>query len=476
MRKIDDYKLNTLNIKREIGGARTPSTIEEVKQIILSANENNLKIWPISSGKNWGYGSSLPVTNNNIILDLGNIKEIKDFNETDGVITITPGVTQQMLYDYLKDTNYITPSTGAGPEVSVLSNLLERGYGLAPIQDHFSSLICLKAILADGSEYNSSLNEIVGEDIGKKFKWGIGPYLNGIFTQSNFAVVTEVTIQLAKKSEHTELVKFCFNNENLELVINMIKNHLHKYPSLLSGVNLMNQERMLAMGIKQSYDWTCIFAINSDKSFVGPIKKSIKKGLKNRINLNFISKRKIDFLKIIPLPQNIKRDLAAAEEMYHILGGRPTRLALNLCYLKNPEQKKTFDPDKDNCGLIWYSPLVEMNYKSVSDYISFIRSTSKKYKMEPLITLTSLNHMIFDSTIPILFSKDDLNNETLNAHNCYNELLRIGREKGFFPYRMGVAHMEELTKMAPKFFDIQGLIKKALDPKNIIAPGRYSKY
>lgn len=475
MRKLDDYKLNTLNIKREIDGVYRPQNIGEVKQLIQNANNNGLKIWPISSGKNWGYGSSLPVTDGNMILDLGQITEIKDFNEVDGVITITPGVTQQMLFDYLKDTKFITPSTGAGPDVSVLSNLLERGYGLAPIQDHFSSLINLKAILADGSEYNSALSEIVGDNLGKKFKWGIGPYLNGIFTQSNFAIVTEVTILLARKSEHTELVKFSFDDDNLELVINMIKSHLHKYPSLLSGINLMNKERMQAMGIPQKNDWTCIFAINSDTNFIKPIKNSIKKSLKNKLSLSFTNKRKIEFLKKLPLPQEVKRGLAAAEEMYHIINGRPTKLALNLCYLKNPIKERTFNPDNDNCGLIWYSPLVEMDFQSVSNYVKFIKSTCQKYKTAPLITLTSLNHMIFDSTLPIIFSKDSFNNETLNAHNCYNELLKMGKEKGYFPYRMGVAHMDELTKMAPNFFNIQGLIKKALDPKNTIAPGRYSK-
>ncbi|WP_164848483.1 FAD-dependent oxidoreductase [Halobacteriovorax sp. HLS] len=475
MTALRNYALNTLDIHRNIDGVFMPKSEIEVQQIIEKANREGLKLWPISSGKNWGYGSASPVSHNNVIVDLIHLNEIIKFDQADGIITLGPGVTQGQLYDFLKNTDYITPSTGAGPDVSVLSNLLERGYGLAPIQDHFSALISLKAYLGDGRVFNSSLDEIVGEGLAKKFRWGIGPYLNGIFSQSNFAIVTQVTIQLAKRAKHIELLKFTFSSDQLSNVINSIKSNLQDYPSLLSGVNLMNKERMLSMGVEKAEDWTGILSINSDKNIVKAVKKSIKKSLKKHAKISCINKRQIELLKYLPLPKSIKKDLDSAEELFYILNGRPTKMALNLCYLKNPQAKKTFNPDEDNCGLIWYSPLVEMNSKSVNEYTQFIRDICEKYNIEPLITLTSLGHAIFDSTVPILFSKTDTRDETLNAHNCYNDLLKTGRKKGFYPYRMGVAHMESLTQAAPNFFNIAASIKDILDPNSVIAPGRYSK-
>ncbi len=215
----DKYKRNTIAVDRDIHGVFIPENKAEILELLDYANEAGKKVWPISSGKNWGYGSSLPVTDDNIILDLNKLNEISDYDKVNGIITLGPGVTQGQLFDFLEGSNFIVPITGAGPSVSVLGNLLERGYGLAPIQDHFSALISMKAFLASGEEYNTSLTEIVGDKLGKKFKWGIGPYLNGIFTQSNFGVVTEVTIQLGRKAKHMELVKLSFDDSSLPIVV-----------------------------------------------------------------------------------------------------------------------------------------------------------------------------------------------------------------------------------------------------------------
>lgn len=471
----EKYSKNTISIKRTIDGVFVPDTKEEILELLDFANTQGKKIWPISSGKNWGYGSSTPVVDGNIILDLGKLNEINDFDKSNGIITLGPGVTQGQLYDFLEGSDFIVPSTGAGPSVSVLGNLLERGYGLAPIQDHFSSLISLKAYLADGTEYNSSLSEIVGDKLGKKFKWGIGPYLNGIFTQSNFGIVTEVTIQLGRKAKHIELVKFTFSENELPEIVISIKALLAEYPSMFSGINLMNKERMISMGAADASDWTGIFSIGIDKKIAKIMKAIVKKKLKPNAKVIFINKRKLDFLGHLPLSDKLKLELSNANEMLGILNGKPTQVALNLCYLKNDKKEKTFNPAMDDCGLIWYSPLVEMDGKSVVDYVSFIRETCEQFNMEPLITLTSLSHSIFDSTIPILFSRSDDNDETLNAHNCYNKLLDVGKKHGYYPYRMGVGHMQELTSSADVFFSIAQRIKTALDPNCVIAPKRYSK-
>ena len=469
------YTKNTISIKRKIDGVFIPESKEDIVELLSYANAEGKKVWPISTGKNWGYGSSTPVTDVNIILDLCKLNAISDFDETNGIITLGPGVTQGQLYEFLEGTDYIVPSTGAGPTVSVLGNLLERGYGLAPIQDHFSSLISLKAYLANGQVYNSSLTEIVGDTLGKKFKWGIGPYLNGIFTQSNFGIVTEVTIQLGRKAKHIELVKFSFSDESLSAIVANLKMLLSQYPSILSGINLMNKERMLSMGVENPADWTGLFSINIDKNIAKIMKSIVKKQLKASAKVIFINKRKLDFLSYFPLSKKQKKELENANEMFGILNGKPTQVALNLCYLKNEIENKTFNPDIDNCGLIWYSPLVEMKGESVVKYVAFIKESCAKFNMEPLITLTSLSHAVFDSTIPILFSKEEGPNEILNAHNCYNMLLERGRELGYYPYRMGIGHMKELTTSASEFFSIAEKIKSALDPNGVIAPKRYSK-
>ena len=161
---------------------------------------------PISTGKNWGYGSSLHNTQNHpvVLLDLFQLNEVTFFDEENGVISLQPGVTQSALFEYLssKQTSYMVPVTGAGPTTSILSNALERGYGITPIADHFTSVMSIKGFLADGSFYQSSLqcmSDMANGDnsecyVDKTFKWKHGPYLDGIFTQSGNMIVTEITL------------------------------------------------------------------------------------------------------------------------------------------------------------------------------------------------------------------------------------------------------------------------------------------
>ena len=204
------YHINTMGIHRQILAAIKVSSSNQITGIMRIANKHMISIYPISTGNNWGYGSANPIKNNSIILDLSDLNEILNFDDELGYITLEPGVTQKMLFEYFKinKVNYLVPTTGAGPNCSILGNVIERGYGITPLSDHFASLISLEAILPDGSLYKSPLSDFKAVEVAKVFKYGIGPYLDGIFTQSNFGIVTKITIALAKKTEHTEVFMF----------------------------------------------------------------------------------------------------------------------------------------------------------------------------------------------------------------------------------------------------------------------------
>ena len=95
------------------------------------------------------------------------------------------------------------------------------------------------------------------------------------------------------------------------------------------------------------------------------------------------------------------------------------------------------------------------------------------YAIEPLITLTSLSHRLFDSTVPILYREDRQGAEE-RAWACYEELLESGRKLGVYPYRIGTRTMESLVSSDDgSHWNIVKRIKDSLDPLDIIAPGRY---
>ena len=59
--------------------------------------------YPISSGRNWGYGGASPVLNDALIVDFNKMNNIRHFDDVNGVVDIEPGVTQGQLAHYLKD-------------------------------------------------------------------------------------------------------------------------------------------------------------------------------------------------------------------------------------------------------------------------------------------------------------------------------------------------------------------------------------
>ncbi len=77
-----------------------PEDINILKSCLLLASKHSILLYPISKGKNWGYGSKVPLHTNSIIIDLSKFNKIIDYNETLGYVTIEPGVTFQQLFDY----------------------------------------------------------------------------------------------------------------------------------------------------------------------------------------------------------------------------------------------------------------------------------------------------------------------------------------------------------------------------------------
>ncbi|MCA9460079.1 MAG: FAD-dependent oxidoreductase [Nanoarchaeota archaeon] len=188
------YKIACIPIKRAIPIVLKVKQKEEIPKILKLANKYNIAVYPISTGKNWGYGSANPVTNNNIILDLSQLNKIINYDEKLAYVEVEPGVSQEQLFNFLKEKNshlMIDPS-GSSPSCSLLGNSIERGFGIGPYNDHFDSVCSMEIILANGEILKTGFSHYENAQTKNTFKYGIGPYLNGIFSQSNFGIVTKI--------------------------------------------------------------------------------------------------------------------------------------------------------------------------------------------------------------------------------------------------------------------------------------------
>ncbi len=508
---LKKYHFDTNTIHREIPAALLAKSTDDVISIVKTANQFGIPLYPISTGNNWGYGSANPASNGSVIVDLSSMKKIVDYDAELGTVTVEPGVTQQILADFLLKNNdeYLTPTSGAGPNASILGNAVERGYGLTPIADHFQALLSLEAVLPDGTLYHSALYNDQHKTTDQVFKWGIGPYLDGIFTQGNFGVVTKVTIQLSARPEKVGVfVIEMKNEEDLEKTVVLVKEILRDMGGITGSINLMNSLRLCAMSSPYPADrinkspedfvtllqkiaaesgfspWTCVGSFYGKKEVVDAASLLLKeKVYPFTRRLLVISRAQVAMLETIfsLLPFKIaKRSMKRIQGMkllFDIVEGRPTFATLPLSYRKLPKgvdiHSTDLNPARDQCGLLWYAPLIPMRPQVVREFVNFVYRVCDKYKIEPLITLTSLSSRCFDSTVPILFDPAN-SEETARAKGCFNELFKEGNSLGFYPYRVGVDNMKDLVNPEKSFWAMQGMIKKAIDPKGIIAPGRYS--
>jgi 4-cresol dehydrogenase (hydroxylating) len=185
-----------------VRGLLRPGTREEVQACVRIANRFGIPLYPISTGKNWGYGSRVPV-HDGVLIDLGRLTRIVDFDEDLAYVTLEPGVTQRQLYDFLRErhSKLWMDATGASPDCSIIGNTLERGFGHTPNGDHSGTSCGLEVVLPNGDVIETGFGHFQHGRTAALHRWGVGPSLDGLFGQSNFGIVTRMTVWLMPAPE-----------------------------------------------------------------------------------------------------------------------------------------------------------------------------------------------------------------------------------------------------------------------------------
>ncbi|EJI84194.1 FAD-binding protein [Alishewanella aestuarii B11] len=491
------------------------ATEQDIRQLLQLASQlrhtdDAFVIFPISTGKNWGYNSATP-NSPAVLLDLSGLRQIRVIDATLGLFAVQPGVTQQLLRDFLDQQQlaFMVPVTGAGPDCSILGNALERGYGITPYTDHFGAVTAMRAMLADGSIVQSAVAELDQSQEGlidHTYKYGVGPYLDGLWTQSNLAIVTEITVRLKANPAAFDAFYIQFqDDQQFELAQQIVFQILRDLEGVVGSVNIMDRRRVAAMmavnpngaaahqvmteqqvsDIAKAYDipaWTIAGTLYGRPKVVAAAKaevKSIIGGRANKVLFSSSALIKIGRLAVKLLPALLAKPakmLASLDAGIQIMRGVPNQVALPLAYWRNPRVEPAasvrLNPAADQCGLLWYAPLVPMRAEAMRAFIQHIRTLCPKYGIEPMITFTSLRHDTVDSTIPIVFNRLDPD-AVAQAKACLDELVKVGLKQGWVPYRLNLQQQAELLHADSTFWQVVQRIKQALDPEALLSPGRY---
>ena len=201
---------------REVPGAVVyPTGAEQVQAVVRLAAEFDVPIWPVSTGKNWGYGETTACYPGGITMVLSRMTRICHVDEELGYAVVEPGVTYKQLNDHLKEkrSGLWVDAAGTTEHASVIGNALDKGRGLTPYADHFGALCGMDVVLADSSVLQTGGGPVDNNNSRHIYKWGLGPYLDGMFAQSNLGIVVKAGVWLMPAPESYDWAAFEYTRD-----------------------------------------------------------------------------------------------------------------------------------------------------------------------------------------------------------------------------------------------------------------------
>ncbi len=482
-----------------------PASTTEVQGCLRIANRHRVPVYPVSGGKNWGYGSRVPASGSCALMELRRMNRILDFSEELAYVTVQPGVTQGQLFDFLRErrSRLWMDSTGAGPEASVVGNTMERGFGHTPYGDHFASGCGLEVVLPSGERVETGFSRFPGAPAAPLHRWGFGPALDGLFSQSSLGVVTRMTVWLMPAPEYFQA--FFFRAEREEAIADLVDalRPLRLNGTLQSAVHIGNDYKVLSairqypwqetggqtplapalvkeFGKQYNFGrWSGSGALYGTRAQVAEARRLIKSALKGKVSrLQFLDDRTVKLAARFARPLSwitgwdLSRTLELLEPVYGLMKGVPTRHAVKSTYWrKRTAAPEDGNPERDGCGLLWCSPVAPAEGRHAQAVMAIASQTLFKYGFEPIVSVTLLTERTICLVISICYDRDQAGEDD-RAMACHQELVQRLGESRYFPYRLGIQSMEAM-RGGGGYSALVHTLKRTLDPHQVLAPGRY---
>ncbi len=504
---------NVVGIHHTVCVIVQPQTVEDVLAALALARKNEEKLYPISTGLNWGYGSDSPVVPGCKLLDLRRMNRILNAGEIsvdNPVAIIEPGVTQGQLYDFLqKHCPELTFNvSGAGRDTSIIGNALDRGVGyFGPRKD---DLFGLEVVTGTGRVLRTGFRRLGDQSpLASSHPFGLGPILDGLFFQSNFGIVTsacfrlmprrpkEVAVSLALRRE-TDLPLFIDELARLKReglltsvthIANQARTHsslsygVHKYFSDVCGlgVEAATREAATAIRIVAPDEWTSLAAITGNPGQVRAAIREVRKRTGSIARMMVVSRHLLNFgysvtnrLRFIPFARANAAAIAAIGPLHDLALGVPTDVAIqNLLWKFNHSSDAAIELDASRCGLMFVSPALPLNGALASEVMRDMNKIAERHGHTLYITLNIETETSLVAVTNLLFDRG-VEGETERAHVCADELLSYIRSRGLEIYRARADMMGAVTEADPEYWQLISRLKDVFDPDRIIAPGRYN--
>ena len=452
-------------------GAVCPASVEEVQALLKIANQYRQPLWPVSTGKNMGYGSTTTAAPGQVVLDLKRMNRIISVDAELCTALVEPGVTYQQLRDYLDEHNiplWIDVPT-VGPIVGPVGNTLDRGVGYTPYGEHFMVQCGMEVVLANGDILKTGMGSTRNPSAWQAFKWGYGPYLDGIFTQSNFGVVTKMGLWLMPAPPvYKPLVVRHKHMADVARIVDAMR------PLRIAGivpnvVLMMGAAYQVAMFHRRGEVSHSTGQISDDD--IARFAAAHDLGMWNTyIALYGTPAQVAESERIVRGAfAAIDGEVMTADQMqgnpwFHhhatLMRGGLSLEEVGLARWKGA-----------GGGLAWFAPVAPAKGSETQGQIDLAKQILARhgfdYTAAFAVGMRELHHII-----ALLYDKSDPDEEQ-RADACYRELVTGFGDRGWASYRTGVHAMDLVAaQYGETNRAVNAAIKQALDPNHILAPGK----
>lgn len=442
-----------------------PATRDQVVQCVQVAHRFDVSLHPISRGQNWGYGGPLPPRDGMVILDLSRLDRILEVNPELAYAVIEPGVSQQQLYDYLQAHHIplLPDATGAGPDASIVGNVLQRGFGHTPYGNRILHVANFEVVLPDGQVIHTGFGDLPGARAAHVFPYGLGPWRDGTFTQSAAGIVTRMTIWLLPKPQR--LVGFALKVPRLEdlgPVVDALR------PLCLDGivrstVHIANDLRVISARRNYPYDlaagktplpeslraqlrrqygigtWNLMGGLYGSARMVRAAKADIRRAFRRIAHVHFFGPRLLAWGRTVlglaaraGLATSFRETLESAHSVYRLLCGEPSPEHLRGVFWRH---KTVPEPlDMAQAGVLWFSPVCPMRGQDALELARAAEAVFHEHGFESLMTLSAVTTRALVGVLSVCYDPNQPG-QTEAAARCHEALRHALTRCGFYPYR-----------------------------------------
>lgn len=468
-----------------------PGSTEEVQAVVRVAAATGVPVSVVSTGKNLGYGGSAPNLSGSLVLDLKRMNRILDVNPRDHSALVEPGVSYFDLYRHIQEKGYKlwidVPDPGWG---SPIGNSLDHGGGyLQPMyRNHFDSHCGMEVVLPNGEVLRTGMGALPDSQTWQQYKFGFGPWIDGMFSQSNLGVVTKMgfwlmpepdayltgTVTVPNYGDLIPLVDILTFLEN-----SGVSNAMPGLGSPLLGGFMMPPPapevtallqrtggdisspdlQKYAQGKNVPY-WSCTV------KFYGPVKGVQAHWEYAKEKFSAIPGAKFqdgEFYKLPLTPEQFK-------QVHKPEFGIPSLETFSI------GARSAINPNP-SAGHIWFSPIIPRTGEAVLEANKVFSKAAKDFGL-PVLSF-SLPSTYWMRAFIFIFGFPITHDVATNKRNreSFKKLIQIAAEHGWGEYRTAPAFQDAV--MDTYSFNNHALrrfhetIKDAVDPNGIISAGRY---